>query len=85
MLSNCNSLSATRLERARRDFRGHSQLLLDLKKDLDAIFRRIRTLKTKVAQQNPEAFQGSFILSGWGLGPSAKTSAPKSPLPLYQE
>ncbi len=31
---------------------------MDLKKDLDAIFKRIRTLKTKVAQQNPEAFQG---------------------------
>jgi chromosome segregation ATPase len=61
MLSNCNSLSATRLERARRDFRGHSQLLMDLKKDLDAIFRRIRTLKTKVAQQNPEAFQGRLF------------------------
>ena len=60
MLSNCNTLSATRLERAKRDFKGHTQHVNEMKKDLDAIFKRIRTLKAKIAAQNPEAFKGNI-------------------------
>ena len=58
MLSNCNSLSATRLERALRDFRGHTQHINGLKKELDQVFKRIRSIKTKIAQQYPEAYKG---------------------------
>ena len=58
MLSNCNSLSATRLERALRDFRGHTQHITGLKKELDQVFKRIRNIKTKIAQQYPEGFEG---------------------------
>ena len=59
MLSNCNSLSATRLERALRDFRGHTQHINGLKKDLDQVFKRIRVIKSKIAQQYPEALKGN--------------------------
>jgi hypothetical protein len=59
MLSNCNSLSATRLERALRDFRGHTQHINGLKKELDQVFKRIRIIKSKISQQHPEAFQAS--------------------------
>ncbi|UYV64483.1 KXD1 [Cordylochernes scorpioides] len=56
MLSNCNALSAIRLEAATREFRRHVQLLTDMKKDLDSVFRRIRIVKTKLSQQYPAAF-----------------------------
>ena len=62
MLSNCNSLSATRLERALRDFRGHTQHINGLKKELDNVFERIRAIKTKIAQQYPEAYKGKYIV-----------------------
>ena len=61
MLSNCNTLSATRLERASKDFRGHINNLNDMKKDLESIFKRIRTIKTKLSVQHPEAFIGNRI------------------------
>jgi len=57
MLANCNTLSATRLERATRDFKGHLAYVAEMKKDLESVLRRIRNLKTKMAAQNPEAFQ----------------------------
>merc|ERR1719189_1068703 len=64
MLSNCNSLSATRLERALRDFRGHTQHINGLKKELDQVFKRIRSIKTKIAQQYPEAYKGTGVQMG---------------------
>ena len=60
MLSNCNSLSATRLERALRDFRGHTQHINGLKKELDHVFKRIRSIKSKIALQYPEAYKGKI-------------------------
>lgn len=64
MLSNCNSLSATRLDRALRDFRVHTQHINGLKKELDQVFKRIRTIKTKVAQQYPDAYRASGAQAG---------------------
>ena len=61
MLSNCNSLSQTRLERALRDFRGHTQHINGLKKELEQVFKRIRVIKSRVAQQYPEAFKGNLV------------------------
>ena len=49
MLSNCNTLSATRLERASKDFRGHVNQLNEMKKDLESIFKRIKAIKTKLS------------------------------------
>ena len=62
MLSNCNSLSATRLEKALRDFRGHTQHVTGLKKELDHVFKRIRVIKSKIAQQYPDAYKGNLLI-----------------------
>lgn len=52
MLSNCNVLSATRLERATRDFKGHVIFLQGLKSDLDNVLKRISVIKTKLGVQS---------------------------------
>ncbi len=59
MLSNCNTLSRTRLEKATRDFRAHIAFLTETRKDLDQVFKRIASLKQRLAAQNPEAFKGT--------------------------
>ncbi|KAJ1519324.1 hypothetical protein ONE63_004623 [Megalurothrips usitatus] len=56
MLTNCNALSVNRLASAGTEFKKHTQLLVDMKKDLDQIFRRINTLKTRLSNQYPQAF-----------------------------
>lgn len=56
MLLNCNALSAVRYGLASKELKKHIQLLVEMKKDLDSIFRRIRFLKMKVSQQYPSAF-----------------------------
>lgn len=56
MLINCNALSATRFAIASQEVKKHTQLLFDLKKDLDSVFKRIRFLKMKLTQQYPAAF-----------------------------
>jgi len=56
MLTNVNTLSACRLERATSDFKKHTATVLDMKKDLDSIFKRIRNIKAKLAKQMPEAY-----------------------------
>ncbi|XP_052871783.1 kxDL motif-containing protein CG10681 [Anopheles cruzii] len=56
MLINCNSLSNSRLKIAADDFKKHTKLLHDMKKDLDYIFRKIRTIKTKIGNQYPAAY-----------------------------
>jgi len=45
MLTNVNTLSATRLDRATTDFKKHTAMVVDMKKDLDSVFRRIRNIK----------------------------------------
>lgn len=56
MLINFNGLSNVRLQQMNERFLLHTRTLVDMKKDLDSIFRRIRTLKGKIAKQYPEAF-----------------------------
>ncbi|XP_064113897.1 kxDL motif-containing protein CG10681-like [Macrobrachium nipponense] len=56
MLSNCNALSATRFALAQKEFKKHTALLVEMKKDLDHIFKRIRNIKTKLSNQYPSAF-----------------------------
>ena len=65
MLSNCNSLSATRFERAMNDFKRHTLQVNELKKDLDIVLRKIHSIKSKLAIQNPEAYQGIFVTQKW--------------------
>ena len=62
MLSNCNSLSGSRLERANKDFHKHISHLNEVKKDLEFIFKKVRSIKTKMAKNNSDAFLGKPIL-----------------------
>merc|ERR1712141_783603 len=56
MLSNCNSLSASRLERASKDFTRHVLHLKEVKKDLEVVFRILKNIKTKVSNAHPETY-----------------------------
>ncbi|KAG5845215.1 kxDL motif-containing protein 1-like [Anguilla rostrata] len=56
MLLNFNGLSNVRLHQMTEHFLLHTRTLLEMKKDLDSIFRRIRTLKGKLAKQYPDVF-----------------------------
>lgn len=56
MLTNCNALSASRLKTVAPEFKKHTQLLLETKKDLDYIFKKIRAIKQKLSAQYPEEF-----------------------------
>ncbi|KAL4624986.1 kxDL motif-containing protein 1 [Arapaima gigas] len=56
MLLNFNGLSSVRLQQMNEHFLHHTRTLVEMKKDLDSIFRRIRALKGKIAKQYPEAF-----------------------------
>uniref|UniRef100_H3AHU2 KxDL motif-containing protein 1 n=2 Tax=Latimeria chalumnae TaxID=7897 RepID=H3AHU2_LATCH len=59
MLLNFNNLSNVRLQQMNERFQHHTRTLVEMKKDLDSIFRRIRTLKGKLAKQYPDAFSTS--------------------------
>lgn len=61
MLTNCNQLSVNRLKTAGSEFKKHTALLVEMKKDLDYIFKRIRLVKSKLSQQYPQAFNGDWI------------------------
>ncbi|KAM9814866.1 kxDL motif-containing protein 1 isoform 1-T2 [Syngnathus typhle] len=56
MLINFNVLSSMRLQQMNESFLLHTRTLVEMKKDLDSIFRRIRMLKGKIGKQYPEAF-----------------------------
>ena len=58
MLTNCNNLCVTRLKTASAEFKKHTTLLVEMRKDLDNIFKRIQVLKSKTNNQYPEAFIG---------------------------
>lgn len=66
MLLNCNALSVSRMKTAGEDFKKHTKLLNEMKKDLDYIFKKIRAIQAKVSTQYPDAFaeaqpqRGSF-------------------------
>nr|CAG4645076.1 EOG090X0CBU [Leptodora kindtii] len=57
MLVNCNALSQVHLQKANQEFKKHVQMLNEVKKDLDNIFKRVRTLKSKVAAQYPQPYK----------------------------
>ncbi|XP_050434561.1 kxDL motif-containing protein CG10681 [Adelges cooleyi] len=59
MLSNCNSLASSRLKTTSQEFKKHTQVLNDLRKDLDNTFKRITNIKTKLIAQYPD-FQKSI-------------------------
>lgn len=51
-----NDLSEARYSHLHQQLRNHTKMLVDMKKDLDSVFRRIRTLKNKLAKQYETAF-----------------------------
>lgn len=57
MLLNFNILSKARYETTQHEFRKHTQLLSDMKIDLDNVFKRIRNLKTTLSKNYPTAFR----------------------------
>lgn len=60
MLSNCNTLSVSRLKVAGQQFKNYKQLLTDIKKDLDYTFKKINVLKNKIQSHYPEGIDGNF-------------------------
>lgn len=57
MLTNCNALSQSRLKNVTEDYKKNCKLLLEMKKDLEYIFKKIRTIKGKLEVKYPEAFE----------------------------
>ncbi|XP_060553455.1 kxDL motif-containing protein 1-like [Ruditapes philippinarum] len=57
MLINFNILSANRFAITSQQFRRHTQLMYEMKKDLDSIFKRIRVIKDKLGKSYPESFK----------------------------
>ncbi|XP_011300966.1 kxDL motif-containing protein CG10681 [Fopius arisanus] len=55
MLTNCNQLSVNRLKSAGIELKKHTALLVEMKKDLDYIFKKIRVVRNKLNQQYPQA------------------------------
>lgn len=58
MLVNCNALSQIHLLKATLEFKKHVQLLNEIKKDLENIFKRVKVMKAKTASQYPHQFEG---------------------------
>lgn len=56
MLINVNNLSTSRLDRANKDFKNHTQNMLNMKRDLEHIFKRLKLIKEKLKAQCPEAY-----------------------------
>nr|CAG4651284.1 EOG090X0CBU [Simocephalus serrulatus] len=57
MLVNCNALSQVHLQKATAEFKKHVQLLNEVKKDLENIFKRVKVMKSKAAAQYPHQFE----------------------------
>lgn len=57
MLLNCNALSNSRLKNSQEDFKKMTKMLQEMKKDLDYVFRKVRTIKAKLSTQYPSAFE----------------------------
>nr|CAG4635693.1 EOG090X0CBU [Artemia franciscana] len=60
MLINCNHLSSTRFQSACSSFKQHNQVLTELKKDLDYIFKKLKKVKTKLSTTYPKEFENAM-------------------------
>uniref|UniRef100_A0A3Q1CI86 KxDL motif-containing protein 1 n=1 Tax=Amphiprion ocellaris TaxID=80972 RepID=A0A3Q1CI86_AMPOC len=63
MLINFNRQSNVRLQQMNERFLLHTRTLVEMKKDLDSVFRRIWTQKGKIAKQYSEAFSSEMMMS----------------------
>lgn len=57
MLVNCNSLAQTRFNFVVKDLKTYRQQLASMKKDLDQIYLKLKTIKQKVSNQYDEQYQ----------------------------
>lgn len=55
MLLNCNALSESRIKSTEEDFKKHIKRINEMKRDLEFIFRKIRSIKSKLSTQYPDA------------------------------
>ncbi|KAL7051137.1 hypothetical protein ACKWTF_004349 [Chironomus riparius] len=56
MLLNVNALSQNRLKNVAEDYKKHSKLLVEMKKDLEYVFKKVRYIRGKLENKYPEAF-----------------------------
>uniref|UniRef100_H2ZDC8 KxDL motif-containing protein 1 n=1 Tax=Ciona savignyi TaxID=51511 RepID=H2ZDC8_CIOSA len=56
MILNCNNISEQQLEMMLSRYRRHTQLLKDMKKDLQSVHSRIRRLKRILELKNPDSW-----------------------------
>lgn len=56
-LASLNEISETTFNNSVAEFKQYTKMLHDMKKQLDSIFRRIRTLKVKAAIAYPDAYR----------------------------
>lgn len=61
MLVNCNALGQIHFEKLSKDYRKHTVKLVEMHKDLDWIFHRIRFLKHKLKQKYPDVSCGMYL------------------------
>lgn len=54
MLTNCNALSMSHLKITSQELKKHTQMLSELRKDLDGTFKRISIIKAKIKTQYPD-------------------------------
>jgi len=57
MLTNCNALSMNHLKTTSQELKKHTQMLTELRKDLDSTFKRISTIRAKINSQYPDCQQ----------------------------
>lgn len=70
MLLNFNNLSSVRMQQMNERFLHHTKTLVEMKKDLDSVFRRIRWA-TATGTELPvgrETARGGWLRAVWAVG-----------------
>lgn len=60
MLTNCNALTMSHLKTTSQDLKKHTQMLTDLRKDLETTFKRISSIKAKMKSQYPDCQKSKY-------------------------
>lgn len=73
MLLNFNNLSSVRMQQMNERFLHHTKTLVEMKKDLDSVFRRIRWATgtgtgLPVRRETARGAQGGWLRAGWAGG-----------------